>query len=258
MESIFDNEFLTAIKIGSYKGSGTSGILNKKDRKYHGLVFRIEGKRKYTFDDGQEFIHEMYDIIYLPKHSNYQVKFLECGDCYAIDFDLYDDKTYAPFKINLKNPKTVQTLFKDTHSNWMSKNTSYYQNCMKNLYQIFAIISAELKNNYTPKSKEILLSPAIEYIRKNFVTETINIQHLASLCKVSEVYFRKVFKLVYGMSPIKYINNMKFEIAEEMLNSNLYSINEISDSLGYSSPSSFSRDFKKHSGISPGNYTREN
>ena len=48
----------------------------------------------------------MYDIIYLPKHSNYQVKFLERGDCYAIDFDLYDDKTYAPFKINLKNPKT--------------------------------------------------------------------------------------------------------------------------------------------------------
>ena len=99
---------------------------------------------------------------------------------------------------------------------------------------------------------------ALNFIEKNYQNPNLKNEDMAKECNISEVYFRKVFKLVYGMSPIKYINNMKFEIAEEMLNSNLYSINEISDSLGYSSPSSFSRDFKKHSGISPGNYTREN
>ena len=59
------------------------------------------------------------------------------------------------------------------------------------------------------------------------------------------------------MSPITYINSKKIEMAEELLDSNVYSINEVAELLGYSSIFSFSRDFKKYTGKTIFDYIRE-
>jgi AraC-like DNA-binding protein len=70
------------------------------------------------------------------------------------------------------------------------------------------------------------------------------------------VYFRKIFKSIYGVSPIKYINNLKIEHARELIESQMYSISEAAFHSGYSDSSSFSRDFKKHFDMTPGEYMR--
>lgn len=256
MENLFDNNDLILFDAKAYHGLISNKITHHEDRKYHGFAFKVNGKCKYTFSDGTELITEANKIIYLPKHSSYQIEFIEPGDCYAINFDILDDEPYTPFVTDVKNSSILLNLFKSSYSAWKQKPHGYQYKCMKNLYSIFEIISSEIQRMYVPKYKEALLTPAVEFINKNLTSHYIGIPDLASLCNISETYFRKIFKSIYGMSPITYINSKKIEMAEELLDSNIYSINEVAELLGYSSIFSFSRDFKKYTGITPGKYSK--
>lgn len=105
----------------------------------------------------------------------------------------------------------------------------------------------------TPSDKRRKIAPAVDYIAKNY-GKSIKNETLASLCGISEVYFRKIFFEVFGTPPIAYVHNLRIKKAEEMLKSDYGSITEIAKSLGYINIYDFSRDFKKHNGISPSKY----
>ena len=68
---------------------------------------------------------------------------------------------------------------------------------------------------------------------------------------LSTVYFRKLFSVVMGVSPINYARSLRLEKAQEMLKSDYGSLSDVATSLGYPSLYDFSRDFKKHTGSSP-------
>ena len=71
------------------------------------------------------------------------------------------------------------------------------------------------------------------------------------MCGITPEYFRKLFCGFYGVSPIKYINALKLSRAEELLASQMYSVTEAAEMSGYTDMSHFSREFKKHTGMSP-------
>ena len=92
--------------------------------------------------------------------------------------------------------------------------------------------------------------PAVTYILNNF-TKPIKNDELAEICQISTIYFRKLFFEVYGTSPIKYIHNLRIRRAKEILRSDYTSISDVAFSLGYNNIYEFSKDFKKHTGVSP-------
>ena len=73
---------------------------------------------------------------------------------------------------------------------------------------------------------------------------------------MSESYFRRIFLKNYGISPIKYINNLKIERAKELLTSGLYTVSDVAELSGFHDESYFSREFKKHSGKTPKEYVK--
>ena len=68
---------------------------------------------------------------------------------------------------------------------------------------------------------------------------------LARMCGVSQVYFRKLFKLRYGTSPKQYINALRLETAAQLLQSQLYSVSEVSEKSGFTDPKYFTKLFTK-------------
>ena len=72
---------------------------------------------------------------------------------------------------------------------------------------------------------------------------------------MSEVYFRKRFKEEYGTSPQKYITHLKIRYAKELIYIGYYSLKEIALMSGYTDYKYFSTKFKKHTGLSPSDYT---
>ena len=63
------------------------------------------------------------------------------------------------------------------------------------------------------------------------------------------------FEKLYGVTPIKYINALKLSRAKELLSSGMYSVSEAAYHSGFSDVSHFSRFFKEHVGVLPGEYT---
>jgi AraC-like DNA-binding protein len=73
---------------------------------------------------------------------------------------------------------------------------------------------------------------------------------------MSEVSFRKKFRQYAGMTPSAYILKQKLQHAKRLLRSGLYSVAEAAQGAGFDDPSYFSKVFKKHTGLLPGEYMR--
>ena len=57
------------------------------------------------------------------------------------------------------------------------------------------------------------LAPALKYIEKNYYDPRLDNATLAEQCRISEVYFRKIFKEDLGTSPQKYIIKLRLQKA---------------------------------------------
>ena len=98
-----------------------------------------------------------------------------------------------------------------------------------------------------PYSTSNIIQPAIYYILSNYFKESISIEHLKSLCNISTVHLRNSFIKAFALSPVKYINNLKFMSAKELLSSGLYTVNEVCFLSGFNNESYFVASLKSNS-----------
>ena len=91
----------------------------------------------------------------------------------------------------------------------------------------------------------------MDYLETNYTKTGISITFLANLCNITPTYFTSVFKKIFNTTPKDYIINMRMEKAKEYLMYSTYTMNEISEDLGYSNPAYFSAAFKKNYGVAP-------
>ena len=68
---------------------------------------------------------------------------------------------------------------------------------------------------------------------------------------MSDTYFRKLFFQNFKTTPLKYINKLKLEYAKELLCSNYYTIEEVSEKCGFENINYFSTFIKKQTGVPP-------
>jgi AraC-like DNA-binding protein len=71
---------------------------------------------------------------------------------------------------------------------------------------------------------------------------------------MSEVYFRRLFKEEYGVSPQKFIIDLRIQNAVALISTGYYSLKEVALMSGYSDYKYFSIEFKKAMGVSPSQY----
>lgn len=95
-----------------------------------------------------------------------------------------------------------------------------------------------------------VISPALDYI--SLVPEhTIKIEELAEMCHISEPHFRRVFVDCMKMSPVKYINQVRIRRACDELKRTNEPMVSIAARSGFSTLSTFNRNFRRIMGISP-------
>ncbi|WP_299082190.1 AraC family transcriptional regulator [uncultured Ruegeria sp.] len=79
---------------------------------------------------------------------------------------------------------------------------------------------------------------------------------LASEAGLSRSAFFSRFNRIVGIAPMAYLMNWRMTLAKHMLRSGQHSITEISDKIGYGSPSAFSTAFARFVGTPPARYTQ--
>ena len=75
---------------------------------------------------------------------------------------------------------------------------------------------------------------------------------LAKAVRLSRSVFAARFTGLVGVPPMQYLARRRMHVAGRWLRENKLPLGEIATRLGYASEPSFSRAFKRHTGVSPG------
>jgi two-component system response regulator YesN len=111
---------------------------------------------------------------------------------------------------------------------------------------------ADLFMTYRETSKHSAVEKARRYIEQN-ISSDLSLQEVAAYVGMNTAYLSVLFKEVMGESYIKFLTRYRVEYAKMLLMKGL-KINEVSEKVGYHTYRHFSEVFKKHTGLTPGQY----
>lgn len=226
----------------------------RNNRQNWALVIKHEGETVYT-SNGKTYLSDMNNLVILPKGCSYEWHCTQSGHFSIIEFQS-DSVCDDIFRFSVANGEKFLKLFKDVEYKRTLKTQMYRAESIRDVYSILLLLVQSVQKKYFPSEKLGKLTPAIDYIAKNYDKPVKN-EELAGLCNISTVYFRKLFTEIMGTSPIAYVHELRIKKAKEMLRSDHGSLTNIAESLGYLNIYDFSRAFKKHTGVSPLKYEKQ-
>lgn len=92
----------------------------------------------------------------------------------------------------------------------------------------------------------------------NNISENTTIKDVADSLFISKAYLSELFKRDTGLSLLDYMSSVKIERAKYLLETTTIKNYEIAEMLGFRDPEYFSKVFKKHTGVPPSSYRKEN
>lgn len=87
--------------------------------------------------------------------------------------------------------------------------------------------------------------------------ESLNVGKICQSLNISTGYGHRVFRKVYGSTPLHYIEEQKYSRAKMLLGIPDYSIEEVAYMTGFNSLSNFSKQFKKWSNLTPSKFQQQ-
>ena len=238
---------------GVISGDSTPRAQVKK-RGSHLLIYKLSGKSVYYLRGAQITITPG-SVLYVPEGETYEFEKISEGESlyYLVNFHADFDKIVPPMIIcNDKNEKILKT-FKEMEKRWraLELNEEKYET-ISLFYHLVALLADSKNNRYVTQKQKNRIEPAITYLSEHLGDTELKTSELAKLCNMSEVIFRKLFNIRFGVSPKKYIIQGRMQIAKAMLENGEYeSISQVAREVGYDDSLHFSKSFKKVYGVSP-------
>lgn len=230
-------------------------LLTVNGRYSDAFVYVLSGSCTYRFSEGIEYTVNAGDVFYLPYQSVYTM-YIHTEDYRFIfcDFEFSQSPTVSVLFQTLKN---IDILFLKLLNVFRSSIKSKYTLCMSVLYNIYNVLQQSSAPAYLSNDKKNIIADTKRFMEENFSNTSLDISTLANQMEISEVYFRKLFKSQYNISPLKYLNSLRLKNAMALMKHPFLSLEECARQSGFSSLQYFCRLFKKELGISPGKYRKK-
>lgn len=112
--------------------------------------------------------------------------------------------------------------------------------------------SLMLDTNVITERDRMAVIKSHEYLLSDLTIPFLGLDALVDVANMSVSKYRKLYKQIYGTTPVNFFRNEKMLLAQVMVESGDYkAINEVAFALGYVNVDYFSRSFKKHFGVLP-------
>ena len=223
-------------------------------RPFHALSFRICGDSDFIY--GDKSLHaESGDILFVPSNLIYTLRSNK-EKVLVIHFTCDCKLPREIKKFKPQNPKYFESKFRDLFDAWSKKQTGYEYECKSILYKILLGIEREWNQKKISTASDKLFE-AVEYMHESFSDPELTVDSIASKYGMSGTYFRRLFAERFSTTPLKYLNKLRFSLATELLLSNYYTVEEISERCGFNNVNYFSLFIKQRTGMPPSVYRRE-
>jgi AraC-type DNA-binding domain-containing proteins len=184
------------------------------------------------------------------------------------NFDLIHDLMVQRTKLSPLISQTLDpnlaVLYKMIIKELKSKDYGYQKVVSDLLHYLLIKIMRSLTSTDYPSVRNLpafsikeftVISPALNHMSSNY-GEALSIDALASLCHLSVSHFRTLFKKTTHQSPLQYLTQIRMKMAASLLMSTSLTVLTISQTVGYTTLSSFNRTFKDHHNQTPTDYRK--
>lgn len=138
----------------------------------------------------------------------------------------------------------------------MREKKPHYRECVKGL--LIALMTELIRMTETVETKRegrkrggiTQISEALEFVRVEYA-RNLKVEDLANVCHMSETHFRRIFESYMNMPPMDYINLVRVQKACDIMKKTNDSMDVVAQRVGFTTTSTFNRNFKKFLGTSP-------
>ena len=207
-----------------------------------------------------------FDFFYYKSRSNF-------SEMMSIEEFLQNNKVPEEENIMNNTPLVVhlgsqellefQTSFLHLLNEYKDKNSLYNLNMKSLCIKILVICLRNQNKTYISTSQNtskvrINIQRAIEYIHRNYDNPELNNEQIAAGIGVSSKYLSQIFHNEMGIQIHKYLNQVRIEAAQKLAVLGTMNITEIAYAVGYRSIHTFSKIFKKTTGLTPSEFLHAN
>ena len=224
------------------------------DRFSHVLVFKISGESIYTFPT-KTISLSADEALFIPKGESYSINRVSDESEYVyINFEA-ELSDLSPKHFDLRGYKDKAYLFHQLQNLWMLGTEAERYKCYALFFGVLSFLAENAGPQYAFVSKYKQIEPAVQHIKANLFSCELKVETLCALCDMSDTYFRKIFRAVFGETPQAYIINARLSYAADILKSGEYdSIKSLAESVGYPDALYFSRIFLRKYDVRPSAY----
>ncbi|MBE6881156.1 MAG: AraC family transcriptional regulator [Ruminococcaceae bacterium] len=221
-----------------------------------GDVFVVGSEVAHGYDDAENF--KICNIMFDPKMlTAYDIKkYPGFHSLFVIEPHFIKTQGYQnKLKLGIKEfsalEKLIDTAIKEYETEEPGKKTL--------VLSYFLQMVVELSRQYT-KTETHLSNDKIDGIAyaaahmEGHYTEDVSMDDLLSLSHYSQRHFIRLFSEAYGVTPHRYLLQLRIKHACALLTETSLSMAEISARCGFNDPNYFARIFKKYISVSPNSY----
>ncbi|MDW3194650.1 MAG: AraC family transcriptional regulator [Cytophagales bacterium] len=248
---------------------------------YFSFVFIKSGKGQYTIDD-QQFSFEDRTVYFTnPGHiKSFDIE--RSDDAYIITLtetflrenvnpQIFDEFPFLlaeivpPMILGEKEYDELENLYQQINLEFR-KDSPYKNKILGNLFVVLLLkIKEQFWHAYDPIEEGDRISQIVksfkQKLEQQFKDQLSNnshtlfqVQNYARELNLHPNYLSTVIKSKTGKSVNQWINDKQVSTARTLLKTTSLTVKEISYQLGFSEPTHFNRFFKKHTGMTPGDF----
>ncbi|GGD76981.1 AraC family transcriptional regulator [Paenibacillus nasutitermitis] len=229
------SHIITAGESVFMKAGAYHQLMMLEDSVYFGFHFDIEMPSIYSIF--QSIPHPIIDEGLRAYVSEWLQQFLSH---YGEDFEQLHHLPNTP--VNTSVTSTLKAL----------KMHSSFVEFLYTLAEFYHARSQETKDVIPPSHKKIAHQVAFEL--NNTDRYNLQIGEIAKKLNLHRAHITNCFKEVYGMTPKQYLMQLRTQKAKQWLTETDQTVEEIADSLMFSSPAHFTKYFIQQTGSSPSHY----
>lgn len=242
-----------------YKGSGIHYLNNSSINYNAGDLFLICPEDSHHFK-----IKRSTRFVFIKFTDSYFHLFEQAGAQSSAESDptkIMRNKLLKETKLKITFPNTL--ILKNTIDNIVryAETDANISNSAVIYHQILSIIAlakeAVLQMDGSLEQSSSNQEQLFSYIHDHiYEPALLQVKQISAQFNIAPNYFGAYFKRYFGIPYSEYVNNYKAKLIEMRIQSNQFTLRQISDEFGFTDESHLSRFFKRHHNVAPGAYRK--
>lgn len=237
--------------------------------KIHQILYVLENKGEIIFNEESHLLTED-SIAFIPPFSTHSIISETKMTILVLEFDLekiglevrdilteYDLDEAKLIELNLFEAGNVRQLLRRILYEQSQQEADSFFAMKIFLFELLLILLRSGKETNITNANMLRAERLRKYIDTHYF-EIVDANDISKNLNISTRYINTIFKEQYSVTPIKYLNEVRMEIAKKLLIETNKDITSICFEIGFESLSTFYRRFKEYVGVSPYKYRLKN